>query len=241
MNAACVSEQDKKMALGYRYADRVICVSKALSDSLKRNFQVNSLVINNMVSDEFFRSAKVERNDNTFKFIAVGVFRHNKRFDIMVDAFSKCNFPANVTLDIVGDGEERALVEDKIRGHHLANQIHLLGIKTAVEVSELLRHSDCFVLSSKLETFAIVVIEAMAKGLPVIATRCGGPETFLHPEHGVLVEKENIEALAEAMTYMVDHHNDYDADSIRNFCHAHFSQDVIAEKIINVYNELLFK
>ena len=125
MNRSNVSEQDIKMALAYRYADRVICVSKALSDSLKRNFNVDSLVINNMVSDEFFKSVKVKRNDNTFKFIAVGVFRHNKRFDILVDAFAKCCFPSNVTLDIVGDGEERELIESKIAEHHLSGQVQV--------------------------------------------------------------------------------------------------------------------
>lgn len=239
MNTATVTEQDVKMALAYRYADRVICVSKALADSLKRNFQVNSLVINNMVSDEFFKSVRVKRNDNSFKFIAVGVFRHNKRFDILVDAFSKCRFPDSVTLDIVGDGDERDLVESRIVQYHLSDQIHLLGIKTPAEVSDLLCHSDCFVLSSKLETFAIVVIEAMAKGLPVIATKCGGPETFLQPEHGILVEKENVEALADAMTFMVKHHTDYDADNIRAFCYSHFSQDVIASQIMDVYKQII--
>lgn len=239
MNKTGVSEQEKRMAQAYRYADRVICVSQALSDSLKRNFQVNSIVINNMVGDEFFKSIREKRNDKTFKFIAVGVFRHNKRFDILVDAFSKCCFPVNVTLDIVGDGEERELIENKIKEHHLSDQVHLFGIKTSTEVSELLCHSDCFVLSSKLETFAIVVIEAMAKGLPVIATRCGGPETFLRPEHGILVEKENIGALSDAMTYMVKHYADYHSDIIRDFCHSHFSQDVIADRIIEVYRQVI--
>lgn len=239
MNTANISDEEVKLAQTYRYADHVICVSKALADSLKRNFQVDSLVINNMVSDEFFKSVKVKRNDNSFKFIAVGVFRHNKRFDILVDAFSKCRFPDNVTLDIVGDGGERELIESKIEQYHLSDQIHLLGIKTPAEVSELLCHSDCFVLSSRLETFAIVVIEAMAKGLPVIATKCGGPETFLQPEHGILVEKENVEALADAMKYLVEHYTDYDADKIRAFCYSHFSQDVIANQIMDVYKQVI--
>ncbi len=239
MNTANVSKEDIKMAQTYRLADHVICVSNALADFLKRNFNLDSLVINNMVSDEFFKSVKVKRNDNSFKFIAVGVFRHNKRFDILVDAFSKCRFPDNVTLDIVGDGEERELIESKIMEHHLSDQVHLLGTKTSAEVSELLCHSDCFVLSSKLETFAIVVIEAMAKGLPVIATKCGGPETFLRPEHGLLVEKENVDELANAMKYMIHHFKDYAPNQIQQYCHEHFSQDVIAEKIIGVYKEVV--
>lgn len=238
-NVSDIPDWLKRMSFAYHRADQVICVSQALSDSLKRNFNVNSIVINNMVSNQFFKSSKVGRDDNIFKFIAVGAFRSNKGFDILVDAFAEGHFPENIKLDIVGDGEERELVERKIHQHGLSSQIHLLGTKTPGEVSELLCNSDCFVLSSRLETFAIVVIEAMAKGLPVIATRSGGPETFLRPGHGLLVQKENGVELAHAMQYMIKHYADYNSEDIRKFCYDHFSQDIIADQIIGVYNQVL--
>lgn len=225
----------------YYKADKVICVSQALADSLKRNFQVESIVVNNMVSNLFFQSSKKERKDNVFRFIACGAFRENryKGFDILVDAFAIGRFPKTVSLDIVGDGPDRPSIENKIVQNSLSDQIHLLGLKKPEEVSDLLCNSDCFVLSSRLETFSIVVIEAMAKGLPVIATRCGGPETFLLPEHGKIVEKENVKELADAMNYMVEHHSDYNSEDIRKYCYNHFSQDVIADQIIGVYNNVL--
>ena len=229
------------MSKAYHKANSIICVSKALSDSLKRNFQVDSIVINNMVSNLFFQSSKKDRNDNAFRFIACGAFRKNrdKGFDILVDAFATGQFPKNVCLEVIGDGLDRPFIESKIVQNNLSDQIHLLGVKKPEEVSDLLCNSDCFVLSSRLETFSIVVIEAMAKGLPVIATRCGGPETFLRPEHGRLVEKENVKELADAMNYMVEHHSDYNSEDIRKYCYNHFSQDVIADQIIGVYNKVL--
>lgn len=239
MNTGNVSKEVEEMSIAYRYADRVICVSQALADSLKKKFQLDSIVIHNMVSDSFFKSARISRNDNHFSFIAIGAFRKNKGFDILVDAFANGRFPENVCLNIVGDGEERELVESKIRTYHLSNQVKLLGTKTPDEVNDLLCHSDCFVLSSRLETFAIVVIEAMAKGLPVIATRSGGPETFLQPEHGLLVEKENVKDLSEAMKYIISHYTEYDSNLIRKYCYEHFSQEVIANQIVNVYDRVL--
>ena len=241
MNKSEIPEWLRQKSSVYHCADRVICVSQALSDSLKRNFNVNSIVINNMVSDQFFKSAKVVRRDNSIRFVACGAFRanRNKGFDILVDAFAQAHFPKSVSLDIVGDGPDRSFIASRIADYHLSDQIHLLGTKTPDEVSELLCNSDSFVLSSRLETFAIVVIEAMAKGLPVIATRSGGPETFLRPEHGILVEKENVTELAEAMKYMTEHHQEYNSENIRHFCHEHFSQDVIADQILSVYNQLL--
>jgi len=231
----------RNMSNVYHQADKVICVSQALSDSLKRNFQVDSIVINNMVSNLFFQSSKKERNDNAFRFIACGAFRknRNKGFDILVEAFATGQFPKNVCIEVIGDGPDRPFIESKIVQNNLSDQIHLLGVKKPEEVSDLLCNSDCFVLSSRLETFSIVVIEAMAKGLPVVATKCGGPETFLLPEHGILVEKENTEELADAMNYMLGHFSEYDSQKIRKYCYDHFSQDVIADKIIDVYNQLL--
>ena len=231
----------KRMASAYSKADRVICVSQVLADSLKQNFHVDSVVINNMVSNTFFHSSRENRNDGKFRFIACGAFRedHNKGFDILVDAFALGRFSPNVSLDIVGDGPDLPNIKRKIKEYGLSVQIRLHGVKQPEEVSSLLCNSDCFVLSSRSETFAIVVIEAMAKGLPVVATKCGGPETFLKPEHGLLVDKENPKQLAEAMKHMVDHSTEYDPESIRNYCYEHFSQDVIAEQIIDVYKEVL--
>ena len=233
----------RSMSNIYHQADKVICVSQALADSLKRNFQIDSIVINNMVSNLFFQSSKNDRNDQSFRFVACGAFRENrnKGFDILLDAFVLGKFPKNVSLDIVGDGPDRPFIESKIVQNNLSDQIHLLGVKKPEEVSDLLCNSDCFVLSSRLETFSIVVIEAMAKGLPVVATRCGGPETFLLPEHGILVEKENVGELAEAMNYMCMHYLEYDSEKIRKYCYDHFSQNVIAGKIIDVYSQLLNK
>lgn len=225
----------------YQNADRVICVSDALAKSLKSKCNIDSLVISNMVSNQFFESRKHVRQDNSFRFIAVGGLRKIKRFDLLVEAFALCRFPPNISLDIVGEGKERQLIETKIHAYDVSKQVKLLGLKTPEEVNDLLCQSDCFVLSSKLETFSIVLIEAMAKGLPVISTQCGGPETFVRPKDGILVPKENVEEFAKAMKYMVDHYQDYNADEIRQYCQDNFSQDVIADKIIDVYKQVLNK
>lgn len=241
MNTSQIHRRFENQAFVYKCADKVICVSEILAESLKNKFQLESLVIHNMVSDQFFGSRKIEHNDNSFKFIGVGALRKNKRFDILVEAFALAHFPENISLDIVGEGEERKLIESKIRQYHLDKQVKMLGVKTPKEVNDLLCQSDCFVLSSRLETFAIVLIEAMAKGLPVIATRSGGPEAFVRQEDGMLVPKEDIEELSKAMKYMIEHYQDYNIEDIRNHCHDNFSQGVIAEQIIDVYNQVLAK
>lgn len=241
MNVDNISPRLAYQAKAYQQADCVICVSKALSNNLKKHFDINSVIINNMVSDLFFQTSKIERNDNTFRFVAVGALRKNKRFDVLIDAFAKSDFSDNICLNIVGGGEEWELLDNQIQQLGISNQVKMLGVKTPEEVSDLLCRSDCYVLSSRLETFAIVVIEALAKGIPAIATISGGPETFLRPEDGLLVPKENVEELSKAMKYMVEHHKEYDADEIRQHCYNSFSQDVIADKIVEIYKQVMRK
>lgn len=241
MNTEHIPQVTMRKMFVYQDADRVICVSDALAKNLKRMCNVQSVVIHNMVSDQFFKSLKIDRHDAAFRFIAVGALRRNKRFDILIESFALCSFPEEVTLSIVGEGEEREIIENKIRENNLGKQVKLLGVKTPEEVNSLLCQSDCFVLSSRLETFAIVVIEAMAKGLPVIATKSGGPETFVRQEDGLLVEKENAEDLARAMKYMTEHYTDYNGEEIRRYCYDNFSQDVIANMIIDVYKQVIKK
>ncbi len=67
------------------------------------------------------------------------------------------------------------------------------------EIKELLLSCDCFVLSSNFETFGVVVIEAMACGLPVISTKCFGPEDILNQSCGLLVEKNNLGQMVKAL------------------------------------------
>lgn len=223
----------------YHLADKVICVSKALADNLQQKCGLESIVVSNMVDNDFFRSRKVKVEKGTFRFIAVGAMRQVKRFDLLVEAFALCHFQEDVELQIVGDGVERPLIESKIKEFKVSNQVKLMGMKTPAEVSGLLCQADCFVLSSRLETFSIVLIEAMAKGLPVIATKCGGPETFVRPEDGLLVEKENVEVLTKAMRYMRNHSQDFNVDEIRQHCYDNYSQEKIADKIIEIYKQVL--
>ena len=239
LNADNTSRRTMNQTFAYKRADKVICVSDVLANKLNSKCGVNSLVINNMVSEQFFLSKKENRNDAGFRFVSVSALRRKKRFDLLVRAFASCQFPESVSLDIIGDGEDRPVLERMIQELGLGKQVRLLGLKSPEEVSLILCQSDCFVLSSSSETFSIVLIEALAKGLPVVSTKCGGPESFIRDEDGVLVENENAEDLARGMKYMMSNIRYYDSEEIRQHCYDNFSQNVIANKIIDVYNEVL--
>jgi len=98
----------------------------------------------------------------------------------------------------VGDGPERGYLESEVRRLDLEGSVRFLGVRPDVE--RILPVFDVFVLSSKTESFSNAILEAMAAGLPVVATRVGGnPECVEDGVTGVLVPPDNPGKMAEAM------------------------------------------
>lgn len=243
MNYATLDTGLIKLGKGYLWADRVVCVSSALAASLKQKFGLECGVINNMVSDAFFEQAS-ETSPSPFprdvvKFISVGSLEVRKGYDLIIRGLRRSRHLDKCLLGIIGSGPEEESLHKLIADSGLQDRVFLLGRKTPDEVSAQIAASDCFVLTSRRETFGIVYIEAMAKGKPVIATICGGPECFVNENNGVLIPAEDVDATADAIDYMVEHLNQYDGTAIREYCYENFSEERIAQKIIALYNEVL--
>lgn len=223
----------------YNLADSVVTVSDSLAQAIHERFGIQCRVINNMIEDRFFKQSKAMNLHRGFRFISVGSLFPIKGYDVLIEAFTKIGKDKDVTLDIVGKGTEYERLQRLIDKYGQQDRINLTGVKSPEEVAEMLENSDSFVLASKSETFGIVFIEAMAKGLPVIATRCGGPEEFVNEKNGILVDVDDVKALADAMEYMMEHQSDYNKVNIRQFCLNNFSESAIADQIIDEYNKVI--
>lgn len=239
MNESSITAEIRAMSEAYRTADAIVTVSKALADSLKSKFGVESRVIHNMVPDSFFSSQAASRPNGRIRLVSTGALREPKGFDILIKGLALARHREDCSLTIIGDGPERENLQKCIDEQGLQDRVTLAGRKTPEEVSQLLCDADCFALTSRTETFGIVYIEAMAKGLPVIATVCGGPESFVNEHNGLLIPVDDVEATARAIDHMAEHIGDYDHKAIRQFCYDSFSQDRIAEQIVKVYQEVL--
>jgi glycosyltransferase involved in cell wall biosynthesis len=123
-----------------------------------------------------------------------------KGHEVLIRAFELALRRSAVPLDLqlVGDGPFRASLEALVRACGVESRVHFLG--ETVDVAEYLRRSDVFVLASLQEGRPTSIMEAMASGLPVLATRVGAVADLVeHGVHGLLVAPNDVVGLAEAM------------------------------------------
>jgi glycosyltransferase involved in cell wall biosynthesis len=227
--------------LTYNNVDRLISVSLSLQDRIVQHFGVNSLVIHNMVGADFFNQKNKFNFDGKIRFVTTGRLVYGKGFDLLPRAFAKLNLPKEKwEMNIIGGGEEYDNLQKQINELNLQDNIHLLGQKTKAEVVDILKISNAFILPSRAENFSVAVLEALACGLPVISSICGGIRECIFDFNGLLFPVDDVDALADAIKYMFDNYQSYDRQKIAEDCKNRFSPEVIAHQLTDVF-ELVLK
>jgi len=135
------------------------------------------------------------------QYLGIGRLAPQKNFALLIDAFARIA-RADDRLTIVGEGSERERLERQIATLGLAAQIELVGHQSPVD--RWLAQADVLVLSSDFEGLGIVVIEALAAGVPVVATDCSPNIAFLLDGLGRRVPVRDAAALATAMADIVN-------------------------------------
>lgn len=224
----------------YKYFDKVISVGENLQNAIRENFAVESVVIPNIVDVDCFLNEHAEQNDEQFRIISVGSLIKRKRMDVLIRAFKLFNDKnKNSTLQIFGGGEENDNLQKLIDELKLSGNVFLEGKKHRSIIAKEMSIASCFALASATETFGVVYIEAMAAGLPVIATRSNGPEDFVDDECGILVDADDIEQMAEAMERLYENKRNYSSKLIQQKTLARFSPSIIAQRLTDVYANVI--
>ena len=157
----------------------------------------------------------------------------------LIKAFAKKFKDKEAMLYIGGDGSQRAWLEALAQENGVKKQIIFLGALSRDDVAKWMNKCDCFVLPSRYETFGVVYIEALASGRPVIGALNGGAEDIINNLNGYLVPIDDIDKLAEKMLELYKKIDSYNEEEIRSDCLKRFSPEVIVNKIISVYKEVL--
>ena len=217
-----------------RHSDALIVLTKGDADTWKRKGVQKVLVVPNSVSF-YVDNVDIIKKDEK-RIISVGRLVSQKRFDRLIDAFALiANHCPGWHIDIFGEGEQRHVLEQKILEKKLSGRINIYDYTFDV-LSEYLR-SQFMVLSSDYEGFGLVIVEAMACGLPVISTDCphGPSEIINNGVTGWLVGLD-VKDLADRMEWMITHQEERTIMGVKaHEAAAAYRKDVIMKKWESAY------
>jgi colanic acid/amylovoran biosynthesis glycosyltransferase len=147
------------------------------------------------VEPELFEVKKHVGNGHRLLF--VGRLVAAKGLPILLEAVAQVE---DAILEIAGDGPDRKRLEEKVRSLGISHRVMFLGYQSQAQVRARLKQTDVFVLSSFAEGIPVVLMEAMAAGVPVVATRIAGiPELVRDEENGLLISPGDSDAASAAI------------------------------------------
>ncbi len=232
--------QHAQAAAAAKAAQRRFAVSPPFCELLTGYFgcvEMHWTPMPNIVRQDFLDTSLQEKTQSAdFSFLHVSLLDAKKNVDNLIRAYARVFYGnTNVSLKIGGHGPERPRLQALAQELGVSGQVQFLGALSRHQVLSEMQACDAFVLPSKYETFGVVVVEALALGKPVIATRCGGPESIVGDDDGVLVPVNDVDSLAQAMRNLRANHDHYKPNAIRASCAARYSERAVANRLITEY------
>lgn len=227
-------------------ADAVVAVSRDLrNDVLELGIGAEKVRwIPNGVDCRLFSAAVSRRpGEGGWRLLYVGRFVEEKGLRVLLEALAKLRRRrSDVSLTLVGGHPATGTSEPFLPLVAALGLSDCVEFRDAVPPGEMPRHmaaSDLVVLPSFYDSFGIVLIEAMACGLPVVATRCGGPEEMVDDATGRLVAVGDSGDLAEGILAVLEEYGAYDREEIRRRAGERYDYRRVAARIHALYEEVL--
>ena len=232
---------------GMERSDVVTAVSNSLKEETYEKIGTTKEIktIYNFVDEQIFKRRDPGNLKEQFGIlphervmIHVSNFRKIKRLPNVVDAFFKVREHLPVKLLLVGDGPERRRINEYVKDHPFKKDILFLGKQENVE--ELFAISDLKLLLSEKESFGLVLLEAMACGVPGIGTNIGGiPEVIEHGKNGFIVELGDTDAVANYALQILS--DEQSLAQFREQAFASVAERFNSEDIVKQYEEIYYR
>jgi glycosyltransferase involved in cell wall biosynthesis len=194
--------------VGYRLADAIVTTSAGVADDLANRFGVARSrihVVHNPVDADAIRTAAAEPLDSDVQaqwtrpvLVAAGRLAHAKNYPLLIEAIQMLRSRVPARLFILGEGELGGAIRGQIAAAGLGDAVVLCGFQK--NPWKFIARADAFVLTSRYEGFGNVLVEAMACGVPVVATASPGTvEIVSTGTDGLIVERHEPDAVAGAL------------------------------------------
>ena len=178
-----------------------------------------------------------------WRLLYVGRFDVRKGLGVLLEAMVPLRARlGDVALKLIGGTPVSGAATDfarQARSLGIAERVEFVDEQPEIEIARAMAAADLLVLPSFYDSFGVVLIEAMACGLPVVSTRCGGPNDIVVPEVGRLVEPGDPVGLANAIADTLEGYARYDPAAIRERARSLYDYRQLAQRISDVYREIL--
>jgi glycosyltransferase involved in cell wall biosynthesis len=222
----------------FKNAKWVLPVSRNLANKLEEHFGKLSIqIIPNVIDINLFYPTK--NTNPTFTFLHISNLSVAKNINGILEAIKLLKQKGLPFLFQIGGNGDTSYIEEFTKTNRLEDIIQILPSLSHSEVAEYMRSADCFVLFSDFENQPCVLAEALASGIPFISTEVGGVKEFIPDEGTWLVEKGDIQQLADTMEKLVNKRPQIDKDNLANYAKETFAANYISQKINKIYNDCL--
>lgn len=232
------------LELVVKNASGIIAVGTQLANNIRQVFGIDNgnpvSVVPNVV-DPGFLAKELKVAPDPFRISAIGNLIRWKNYDLLLRAFALAALPSDAHLVIGGNGPERRRLQTLATQLGLLGRVEFRGQLSRDDVVQVLQESHMFAHPSNGESFGVVLIEAMALGIPVLATKCGGPQDIITPDVGLLSPAGNLTSFADGLSTMYSQRLRFNPALIRESCRARFGAQVFADRMLAIYADALQK
>lgn len=229
-----------ELASAVNCASAVLCVSRALARDVAAEFgdTVPVQVLPDTFDAHKFRYMERPPHAGPLRFLSVGRLSAEKGYDVLLRALARVTEDGlDATLRIVGGGPELSRLTELSRALHVTERVTFLGAGTRETVAAECARADGYVQPSLREGFGVALLEALATGLPAVASDAGGPADMITGSNGVLVLPGDADSLAAGLMRLANHiaSNAVDPAAIAADALARFGPVPVAARLEAVY------
>ena len=228
----------------FSHAAHIVTVSRSMQQCILEiapQVKERMSVIPNMTDTDFFTPAELPKKNHPFTFLCIAHLERHKGVDILLRAFASLRKENKKPLELIvaGGGSLDEILQNLARELDIHTHVTFTGKIDKTAVREQLRRANSLVVPSRFESFGVVVAEAMACGIPVVATPSGGPQDLITPETGLVSSATDHTSLKEGMQQLLEQHQQYDQHIIRQHAVKAYGKEQITGQYTALYDQII--
>lgn len=216
-----IKQQQIEMRPVYEKACFVATVNSNLKSVIEQNFDISVDLVSNVIGSEFMRD-EIPKS-NRFKWLHIS-YDDPKKGTGLLHQLLKTRPEIPITL--VGTGLKKYVLPEN-------TMVTVIESASRSEIVKLLKEHHALLSLSKTETFGMSIVEALASGKPVLATKSGGPETYWEKEFGILCE-QTLDSVIEGIQFIEGHYDEFNSESISSSILSKFGTSSYCNQLENL-------